>query len=546
MAGARAAHSKSRAGCKQCKKRRVKCGLQEPRCAHCVRRDEQCEYPSFGTHPAPAAPAAASASSPGARAPSLPSSPHSPTSRRHRPRSLTSPSVPASLHPGYPPWDSSQFLTAMPGMSPSLSPSEARVWAAELPPDLAERHPFLLHNGLALAALRRHHARAPDAADCYAAACAHQLAASRLFRGGVQSVTRGNWLACFIFSVSLTVFHFHVSCRPPSASAAGERGQGGGEHPVSFAAPASEPHDFLESFFVLRHSSYLARQLLLWFRRSPLLAVVHRRLGREWAMLQEAQRLEDEEGSGGAKAAVKRLAEAVDRLPMGSGGGVARKDRCEEGEEEEHWRTTCRVAVNSLRRWVRSVSGAPRSWADFLWWPVMQEAEYVALLEARVPAAVVIYAHWCAVMDRAPVRWYLEGWAQRTVAAAVEGAELGPQWAALMAWPLRTIGMTEDEVELLSEDEAGREQKEKVVLPRQPARKRIADLQEYTDAGRFITELAEEEETPRSLRASPSEAAARSPGSVQTLELRPAPDDAPRLPWLMISDLQSPGDTPTP
>ncbi|KAI0389693.1 hypothetical protein F5Y17DRAFT_111013 [Xylariaceae sp. FL0594] len=50
-------HRKSRAGCKQCKKRKVKCDEAKPSCKACTLRKEECVYPtsqpSSGTRPSP-------------------------------------------------------------------------------------------------------------------------------------------------------------------------------------------------------------------------------------------------------------------------------------------------------------------------------------------------------------------------------------------------------------------------------------------------------------------------------------------------------------
>ncbi|KAF2825576.1 hypothetical protein CC86DRAFT_394516 [Ophiobolus disseminans] len=42
----RKSHRKSRAGCKNCKTRRIKCDERKPHCANCKRRDVQCAYPT--------------------------------------------------------------------------------------------------------------------------------------------------------------------------------------------------------------------------------------------------------------------------------------------------------------------------------------------------------------------------------------------------------------------------------------------------------------------------------------------------------------------
>ena len=45
-------HQKSRLGCDQCRKRRVKCDEKAPRCTNCTNRDEQCVFPLHRTQTA--------------------------------------------------------------------------------------------------------------------------------------------------------------------------------------------------------------------------------------------------------------------------------------------------------------------------------------------------------------------------------------------------------------------------------------------------------------------------------------------------------------
>lgn len=49
----RRTHTKSRLGCSQCRKRRVKCDEQLPRCSSCVQRGESCVYLRFPTKSTP-------------------------------------------------------------------------------------------------------------------------------------------------------------------------------------------------------------------------------------------------------------------------------------------------------------------------------------------------------------------------------------------------------------------------------------------------------------------------------------------------------------
>ncbi|KAL7624523.1 hypothetical protein AAE478_006088 [Parahypoxylon ruwenzoriense] len=58
-------HKKSRAGCTQCKKRKVKCDEVRPTCKACRLRKETCVYPSTRTAPSPPSSKSLDASSPG-------------------------------------------------------------------------------------------------------------------------------------------------------------------------------------------------------------------------------------------------------------------------------------------------------------------------------------------------------------------------------------------------------------------------------------------------------------------------------------------------
>ncbi|KAF2006801.1 hypothetical protein P154DRAFT_421197 [Amniculicola lignicola CBS 123094] len=52
------AHHKSRGGCSNCRKRRVKCDEKRPKCSHCLRREEECEQrvPHIRHSPGPSLP----------------------------------------------------------------------------------------------------------------------------------------------------------------------------------------------------------------------------------------------------------------------------------------------------------------------------------------------------------------------------------------------------------------------------------------------------------------------------------------------------------
>jgi len=65
-------------------------------------------------------------------------------------------------------------------------------------------------------------------------------------------------------------------------------------------------------------------------------------------------------------------------------------------------------------------------------WPVLLPQEYVTLLQANHPAALVVYAHF-AILSLLFDEWYLVGYSERALASI--SAVLEEPWKALLEWP---------------------------------------------------------------------------------------------------------------
>lgn len=68
---------------------------------------------------------------------------------------------------------------------------------------------------------------------------------------------------------------------------------------------------------------------------------------------------------------------------------------------------------------------------------------YMELLRQKGQMALVILAYGCALSKHAPYRWFLQNWAAdvtRSIRALVN-----PTWEAEMRWPLRELGMLDNE-----------------------------------------------------------------------------------------------------
>lgn len=66
-------------------------------------------------------------------------------------------------------------------------------------------------------------------------------------------------------------------------------------------------------------------------------------------------------------------------------------------------------------------------------WPIAIPQNYLPLLRDQKPEAMVILAHYSALLQRVDDQWYMTGWA-RNIVQQVEAA-LGEQWQGWLSWP---------------------------------------------------------------------------------------------------------------
>lgn len=161
----------------------------------------------------------------------------------------------------------------------------------------------------------------------------------------------------------------------------------------------------METMFVLRQGSLLASEITPWFQASGLQDVIKEKLGNTDIPLDADVAL-----------AFERLAEH-------------NTSRATDERTREIYSTT----ISSLRDWLDLTSGHPRTWHHFIWWPSTIGSEYMSLLARREPMALVIFVYWSAIMQNAPKRWFLDGWAARVAAPIFES--LGPESNDILAWP---------------------------------------------------------------------------------------------------------------
>ena len=62
---------------------------------------------------------------------------------------------------------------------------------------------------------------------------------------------------------------------------------------------------------------------------------------------------------------------------------------------------------------------------------------YLEAVSELQPGALIILAHWCIMLKRADMLWYLQGCA-KNILSAIHGA-LNEEWRARIAWPLQVV-----------------------------------------------------------------------------------------------------------
>ncbi|CAM1507713.1 Fc.00g045610.m01.CDS01 [Cosmosporella sp. VM-42] len=100
----------------------------------------------------------------------------------------------------------------------------------------------------------------------------------------------------------------------------------------------------------------------------------------------------------------------------------------------------CAQAIEALQRWVLFVSGKPRTWLHYVWWPADVPHRFIEMINEKRPGPLLVFVHWCVIMNQETQRWFLDGWARK--AAAVVAVEMGSGWwDPGLEWPSCKLGL---------------------------------------------------------------------------------------------------------
>ncbi|KAI0538255.1 hypothetical protein GGR58DRAFT_468843 [Xylaria digitata] len=387
--GSRQSHPKSRNGCGQCKRRRVRCNGQGPVCSNCHRRNELCDYlQDYNSQPS----GIEASQNHGHITLSALSHTSHPTKGTgfvdvHTCLSFWSDLFLALDY--YPVFANEKELLAYTtaflktDWAPStLSQDELPILEGDYDYQ-KKRLGYLLPTISSLCAIHQTMQQESQSPDTHAKAIQHNITASARFRHVEHGIHEGNWLPMLMFGVGYIMFNFAAAQSAPDYS-----------------------FEYLNIFHVLRGAARLGDEVGVFLEKSELSGVLERRRPEITQPSEPDNSLQ----------AMNELSQA--EHPEGT---------------LEATRTHCQHALESLKWWTRFVRGVPRNWKQFILWPASVTDGFVMALVEKQPVALLIYIYWCVVMHRAPRRWYTDGWHQRIAVAAM--SELGPEYSALLKWP---------------------------------------------------------------------------------------------------------------
>ncbi|EMD65253.1 hypothetical protein COCSADRAFT_36572 [Bipolaris sorokiniana ND90Pr] len=404
MVKTRRAHRKSRAGCRECKRRRIKCSEGKPSCTHCTRHHVSCVYdiaPGAPTQPA--------------------SSEYSPTQSEN----LASPSGSPVRHtykPSYIDLSHPQHLFDLKDMellhhwnlvtSGSMvdSPSSAEIWRIHFP-RVAFQHPYVMHSLLSIAALHvaylnpsRRHSSIIDA-GC------HHAKALKGFHEVINHIGADNGDAVF---ATATLLFFHAFITLSQLQHDFDQ-QIGGCSRVSRILGA-------EWIPLLRGVGAVLPPVLEHVRMGPLSSMIS--LG-NWEIISP---------NDNPTADDERLRDI----------GQLWKD----DKHAEVYETSLHL-LRQFWAWMVQLknSGGNASGecgyhgigsGPFMWLFIAPE-KFFDLQRQRQPAALVLFAHFGALLQKLNGYWWAEGCGKSIVSAIDEC--LGSYWEPWTRWPKEVVGL---------------------------------------------------------------------------------------------------------
>ncbi|RYP41685.1 hypothetical protein DL767_000890 [Monosporascus sp. MG133] len=421
---ARKPHKKSKTGCIDCRRRRVKCGEERPSCRSCLRRGVSCEYPGqprVGTHEASDPPVDDS------------SSVHSPRpsfdcqqKQERRTQNVTGPPLTSDATPGTVSALSNTVTTSATAfgindmallhhwtVSTSINifkVSDVNAFWQIIIPQIAFQHPFVTYAILSLAALHLAYINGTENSPHIMEANRHHNEALRGFRHAVNEITSDNSEALLVWSILNIIYVFGISK---------QLGDG-----VERDSPRS-----------LRKDRVLGMEWIPMMRGVE--AVLHPthnylRFGRMNCIMSVGNWDDLDPDQIRSQPTDDYFRQTRDTWKSCSDAEIY--------DEALFILRKCRLYIeqfNSMDARTLDQWGCNRAWSGPLMFIYFAPQAYFKLLHQRQPPALILFAYFGALLHGLNEYWFLEGWGRDIVEVVDE--LLGSYWRPWISWPIEVV-----------------------------------------------------------------------------------------------------------
>ncbi|PVI00566.1 hypothetical protein DM02DRAFT_614235 [Periconia macrospinosa] len=396
--GVRRCHVKSRNGCVQCKRRRVKCDVKQPACSSCLRRNESCEYPDMfgnGYYQAVQAPWPDYISS-------------RPANILH-PTSTTEFELLQKLKSGIvPPGPNTRLRNDYTGLRvvstgvirlvmdrASITPDEVSLWSSSMASVCREKD-YIMHIVMSLACGLQDVLSRPDKM-VGELAYEHNIKASALFRERNELIDANNWLPPIMFHVLTVVFRFY-----------------------SQAFCRKEDFGLVDTMRLFRSGSTIMKATTPYVKQSSFWSFIVERTA-----LDKKLNTETEAFLHQSLRSIESALDLTDANPFST-------------EEQRYESRINRQALTGLYAWVEHCDAMPRCWPHYCGWPTFVPMGFLELLEQKNEVALLLVIHWCGVMYRS-TKPGVKAWAYRAGHYSLEEIHHPELWREALEWPLKML-----------------------------------------------------------------------------------------------------------
>ncbi|KAM5510002.1 sterol uptake control protein 2 [Fusarium oxysporum f. sp. phaseoli] len=408
-------HFKSKNGCLNCRKRRVKCSEEHPTCRSCASRRTVCEYPEgvveSSTTSISVPPLRTSVESPPAVSPF-------PSDTSVSTRTSASATIPLQSlgHTTTQTLELNQLhllhhWTVSTSVDLCRCPKTLYIWQ-EAFPEIGFRYPFVLHALLGLAALHIAYQSPTERTRGWLVGMYHHNEALTGFQKEISNITEENSEALFTWSICNVLYVFATS------------------------NPLRQPVDGnLNSATSLQKEKVLGTEWIPMIRGlRAVLEPTHNyfRCGRMKAIMSLGNWYEldpDRDGQDAEDAFFCRARESW-----------SDSDRAEVYEEALQVLRKCRLYSSQFREMdseTRSNWGYNKEWSAPLMFIHFAPDSYFSLLRQRQPSALILFSLFGALLHKIRNYWFLEGWGKAIVEVIAD--ILGSYWKEWLLWPLQVI-----------------------------------------------------------------------------------------------------------